>query len=95
MHEGVRIEVCSARVGRKVEIYLTNPKNWRTCFADFGAGQFRIHLTFELSTSIPLVEMWCPRKLISVVNNEDFFCEQYSSAFLRASSECDIGLVLH
>ena len=82
---GVRIEVCSARLGRNTEMYLTNPKNCHMCFAHLGASQFRILLTFVLSASIPHTEMWCPRKSISVVNNEDFFCEQYSSAFCSTS----------
>ena len=81
----VRIAVCSANVSRNTEMYLTRPRNWRTCVAFFGAGQFRMHLTFELSASMPCVEMWWLRKSISVVNKVDFFSEQYSSAFHRAS----------
>jgi hypothetical protein len=66
-------------------MYWTSPKNCRTCLANLGAGQLRIHKTFVWSASIPYAEMWCPKKSISVVNNMDFFNEQSSCAFHNTS----------
>jgi len=79
------IMVYLARVGRNNAMYLTSPRNWCICFANFGAGQLRIWRTFDWSTSIPHAKMWCPEKLISIVNSVDFFSEQYNWASLSTS----------
>ena len=73
---GVRSAVCSVRVGRKLLIYLTRPRNHLTCFVVVGAGQLRISLTLELSASIPHDERWWPKKSISVAKRVDFLSEQ-------------------
>lgn len=81
----VRRVVCSANWGRNAVMYLTIPRNCRTCFADLGIGQFKICSTLLESASIPFADMWWPRKSISVAKSFDFLSEQYNWAFLSAS----------
>ena len=82
---GVRTLVNSANCRRKTLIYRTNPRNAHTSFADHGNFQLRIFSTFPALASIPWADMWCPRKLTSIRNNNVFFGEHSSLAHLKAS----------
>src|SRR5271168_1794662 len=75
---------CSASLGRKADTYLTRPRKERVCVAFLGRGHERILSTFLLSGSMPLADMWWPRKSTSVHNSFVLFGLMYKFAFQSA-----------
>jgi hypothetical protein len=63
-----------------------SPKKDQTSFVDCGTGQSIIHFAFDVSALMPDDEIWWPKKLISVQNNDIFFGEQKRLAFHNASN---------
>src|SRR5271168_4001928 len=74
----------SASLGRKEDTYLTSPRKERVCVEFLGRGHERIFSTFLLSGSMPLADMWWPRKSTSVHNSFVFFGLMYKFAFRSA-----------
>ena len=60
------------------------PRKAHTSVELAGTGQSKIFWIFEVFSSIPQAEMWCPRKSISIKKKSHFFRVQNNFAVVSA-----------